>query len=204
MITIINYGLGNVGSIQNILNRMRVPCRLGSSREDIIDADKLILPGVGSFDKGMHLLRERELVKPLEMAILDNRIPILGICLGLQLFLEGSDEGKMPGLGWIEGRAVRFKINKGDLPLRVPHMGWNSIKNCRQNPLLTGLDDRDRFYFVHSFHASRLAEEVTVGQTTYKYDFPSVIAQDNIVGIQCHPERSHQSGVKILNNFIKM
>lgn len=204
MITVVDYGLGNVGSILNSFGRMNIPCKLGSTREDVENAEKLILPGVGSFDKGMKRLRDLDLIDALQDAVLEKRTPIMGICLGMQLFLQESEEGILPGLGWIEGKVVRFRIPRNEPVYKVPHMGWNSVIEERGSPILHGLTSDDRFYFVHSFHADDVDEREVLGRTTYTYPFPSVVQRDNVIGIQCHPERSHGSGMKILRNFAGM
>jgi len=204
MITVVDYGLGNVGSILNSFGRMNIPCRLGSTQDDIMKAEKLVLPGVGSFDKGMKRLQDLDLIDALQDTVLDEGTPILGICLGMQLFLRDSEEGSLPGLGWIEGRVVRFRIPKNEPVYKVPHMGWNSVVGAGDAPILQGLAQDDRFYFVHSYHADGLEENQVVGRTTYNYSFPSIIQKDNVIGIQCHPERSHGSGMKILRNFAGM
>ncbi|NLW77590.1 MAG: imidazole glycerol phosphate synthase subunit HisH, partial [Methanomicrobiales archaeon] len=197
-------GMGNLGSIVNTLRRMKNPSKITSNKGEIMNAERIIIPGVGSFARGMQNLYEKDLIEPLYEQIVDNGVPTLGICLGMQIFTTFSEEGNVPGLGWISGETIRFSIVKTDLPCRVPHMGWNSIIPVQQDPIFEGINADDRFYFVHSYHVSGIAEENVLAKTTYKYSFVSVIRKKNIWGIQCHPERSHSSGITFLSNFLKI
>jgi glutamine amidotransferase len=201
MVVIVDYGMGNLGSIVNTLRRIGVSAKVTSDPDDILAADRIILPGVGAFDKGMENLKGAGLVPALEEQVLENGVPILGICLGMQLLSERSAEGHVPGLGWIRGETVRFQFDSNGGRMKIPHMGWNSVEP-NGDPLLSTITSDDRFYFVHSYHIARIDEELVSGTTTYGYAFPSVIRQGNIHGIQCHPERSHSSGVRVLKNFV--
>lgn len=198
MITIIDFGMGNLGSIRNTLQRQNIEATITSNPEDIIKAEKIILPGVGSFDRGMFNLKELGLLPALKASVLDNRTPILGICLGMQLLSKRSEEGRLKGLQWIDAETVQFRFDNGR---KIPHMGWNDIKPVKADPITIGLAPDDRFYFAHSFHISKIDDCLVIGNSDYGYLFPSLIRQDNIIGIQCHPERSHKSGFKILKNF---
>lgn len=203
MITIIDYGMGNLGSIIHTLRRMDIPTCISSNPQDILEAEKIILPGVGSFDKGMERLTALGIISTLEEAVLDNNTPILGICLGMQLFGNGSEEGGSPGLGWVDAETIRFKV--GHIPkIKIPHMGWNNITVHLNKHITSGVGDDDRFYFVHSYHLSSIEDHYVIGTTTYGVEFPSIIQKGNIIGIQCHPERSHRSGLKILQNFVEI
>lgn len=204
MITIVDYGMGNPGSIRNTFQRLNIEATIASNPQDILNAEKLILPGVGAFDRGMHNLNELRLLPALQTSVLTNHVPILGICLGMQLFLSRSEEGQADGLGWIDAETVRFGFDVTDGHRKIPHMGWNSINPVREDPIVSGVNADDRFYFVHSYHISNIDEKQVVGTTEYGYSFPSLIRQDNIFGIQCHPERSHRSGFKILQNFMRL
>jgi imidazole glycerol-phosphate synthase subunit HisH len=204
MITIVDYGMGNLGSIRNTFQRLNIEARITSNPEDILKADKLILPGVGAFDRGMHNLNELGLLQVLRTSVLTNQVPVLGICLGMQLLSNRSEEGQAGGLGWIDAETVRFAFNATDNRRKIPHMGWNSINPARDDPIVSGVNSDDRFYFVHSYHISAIDENLVIGTTEYGYPFPSLIRQDNIFGIQCHPERSHRSGFKILQNFMRL
>jgi glutamine amidotransferase len=201
-ITIVDYGVGNLGSIPNMLKRLGQGAVVTSNPEEIRSAEKLILPGVGAFDAGMRSLRERGLIEPLREKAFGERIPILGLCLGMQLLFEGSEEGDAEGLGWLKGRVVRFRFPPEDRVHRVPHMGWNTIAVRRQIPLVADLGDEPRFYFAHSFHAVCDEPEDVVGVTEYGYEFPACVGDANIMGAQFHPEKSHRFGLKLLANFV--
>jgi imidazole glycerol-phosphate synthase subunit HisH len=203
MITIINYGMGNLGSIVNTLRRIGVTAEVTSDPKDVRTADKIILPGVGSFKKGMENLKNAGLIPALEEQVLENDVPILGICLGMQLFSDRSEEGDARGLGWIKSDTIRFNFGSNGSRLKIPHMGWNSVIPTK-DPFLAHITPHDRFYFVHSYHISKIEKELVIGTTLYGYEFPSVIRQGNIYGIQCHPERSHSSGVRVLKNFMDL
>ena len=203
MITIIDYGMGNLGSIVNTLRRIGVSGKVTSDSNDVRTADKIILPGVGSFNKGMENLKSAGLVPALEEQVLENDVPILGICLGMQLFSDRSEEGDARGLGWIKADTVRFHFESNGSRLKIPHMGWNSVIST-EDPLLANVTPDDRFYFVHSYHIAQIEEELVIGTTLYGYEFPSVIRQGTIYGIQCHPERSHSSGIRVLKNFMDL
>jgi imidazole glycerol-phosphate synthase subunit HisH len=203
MTTIIDYGMGNLGSIVNTFRRIGVSARVTSDPDTVRAAKRLVLPGVGSFKRGMENLRGAGLIPALEEQVLENEVPILGICLGMQLFSEQSEEGDVRGLGWIKADTVRFQFGSNGSRLKIPHMGWNAV-NANGDPLLAEITVDDRFYFVHSYHLAHIEEELVIGATSYGYDFPSVIRQGNIRGIQCHPERSHSSGVRVLKNFMDL
>lgn len=201
---IIDYGMGNPGSIAHTLQRMKTRSLITSDIKEIKEAEHIIIPGVGSFDKGMENLQKTDLIEHLYEQIVDNKIPTLGICLGMQLFTSFSEEGDGAGLGWIPGETIRFAIEKTDFPYRIPHMGWNSVIQVKSDPILEGITTEDRFYFVHSYHVSSIQQENILAETSYKYRFPSIIRKDNIWGIQCHPERSHKSGITFLTNFLRI
>src|SRR5688572_18491288 len=193
MTVIVDYGLGNPASILNMLKKIGTNAAISSNREDIVRADRLILPGVGAFDEGMRKLAERDLVSVLAARVLEERIPILGICLGLQLFGTGSGEGSQPGLGWMQAHSIRFPPPPAG-PDRVPHMGWNTCQARTRSPLLDNLDSDSRFYFVHSYHLECHDSRDVAAVTHHGYDFPSVVARGNVFGTQFHPEKSHRFG----------
>jgi imidazole glycerol-phosphate synthase subunit HisH len=202
MITIVDYGMGNLGSLINIFRRIGVPARTESDPERIEDAKKLILPGVGAFDAAMERIGGvAGLRDVLDRKALVEKIPVLGVCLGMQLLTNGSEEGKRPGLGWIAGRAHRFPTGTG---LKVPHMGWNSVIALQNNGLTTGLGDELRYYFVHSYYVRVEDPACAMLQTSYGLPFDSGICRDNIFGLQFHPEKSHRYGMSILKNFARM
>lgn len=201
MIVIVNYGMGNLGSIANMLKKAGHGAIISGDLAEIERAEKLILPGVGAFDNGMKNLSERGLIPVLNKKVLADQIPTLGLCLGLQLFSGTSEEGNLPGLGWMDVQTSRFHFNSENEHLKVPHMGWNSIEICQKHPLLSGLDDESRFYFVHSFHLKSSDPGLVLAQTIYGYSFPSILGRDNLMGVQFHPEKSHKFGLQLLKNF---
>ena len=201
---VVDYGMGNVASVVNMARAAGGHAMVSNSADEIVSAKKLILPGVGAFDKGMDNLDEQNLIEPLRKAVLDLGTPILGICLGMQLVGRRSEEGKRDGLGWIQASTVRFNFPLGETQLRVPHMGWNNMVSARHDPLLRNLPDDSRFYFVHSLHLVCDHETDVTGWTTYGYRFPSVIRHKNIFGVQFHPEKSHKFGMAIIRNFLEL
>ena len=207
LITIIDYGMGNPGSIVNMLKYLGIPAHFTSSIEEILNADKLILPGVGAFDAGMTRLHERNMVDILNQKVVKNQTPILGICLGAQLFSKRSDEGELLGLGWIDSEVKRFNFKDNNISsnrFRVPHMGWNEIQIEKAHPLLNGLSTDAKFYFTHSYYINCLQRETVLGTTNYGFRFDSVIGHKNILGVQFHPEKSHRYGMIILKNFAEL
>lgn len=200
VITIIDYGVGNLRSIQNMLRYLGIDSKITSDLGKIARAGKLILPGVGKFDYGMTELRTRGMIEVLNRRVLEDGTPLLGICLGAQLLTRSSEEGELPGLGWIKGRTKRFDATKFDLAsLRVPHMGWADT-NFSDHPIAAGLNEA-RFYFVHSYHLETDEPQDVLCTTHYGYDFVAGVAHDNVVGVQFHPEKSHRFGMRVLQNF---
>jgi glutamine amidotransferase len=200
MIAVVDYGMGNVGSVLNMLKRLGVKASLASTEEAVREAPALILPGVGAFGAGMRALEARRLIDPLTEAVINRGTPILGICLGMQLFTEQSDEDHVPGLGWLPAKTVRFDSTRPDAPSIVPHMGWNEIQVRGRSAIFRDLETA-RFYFVHSYHVTTDATEIVIADTTHGYPFVSAVARDNIYGVQFHPEKSHRFGLAILRNF---
>ena len=201
MITIINYNAGNIKSIQNMLKRIGAKSCISSSVDEIEQAEKLILPGVGHFDYGMKNLHESGLIEVLNKKVLIDKVPLLGICLGAQLLGNRSEEGVLSGLGWIDMEVVKFDENKLPKNLKIPHMSWNEIKIKKQSKLLEGLNDESRFYFVHSYHMKCNNENDILANTNYGYEFTSAVEKENIFGVQFHPEKSHKFGMRLLENF---
>ena len=200
MICIIDYGLGNLAAIHNMLRRLEIPSKISGAIEDIESADRLILPGVGAFDSGMRGLSESGLIGPLTKQVTERHKPILGICLGMQLLGEGSEEGNSPGLGWLKMRFERFPRLQGSRTKRL-HMGWNEIAPAYESPLLAGYERTPRFYFVHGYHAVCDDESDVLARSTYAVTFPSMVARGNIYGAQFHPEKSHKFGMQLFRNF---
>jgi len=205
MIAIVDYGLGNLGSIQNMLKKIGYKSLISHSSQDIEQADKLILPGVGAFDKGMENLRSTGLIPLLNHKVLEEKVPILGICLGMQLLTRRSEEGGAiePGLGWIQADTVRFNINN-HLSLRIPHMGWNFVEIQADNLLAHAMPDDARFYFVHSYHPVCDDMSDCFITTTYGDKFAAGIHRENVYGVQFHPEKSHKYGMQLLRNFVEL
>ena len=199
VITIIDYGIGNIGSLENMIRKAGGTSIVTSNPEDIKVAKKLILPGVGAFDNGMKNLNNLNLIEILNKKVLEEKIPILGVCLGIQLFTKSSEEGILPGLGWIDARTVKFNFSNKNL--KIPHMGWNSVNIKKESKLFKGLINPE-FYFVHSYHLVCNDEKDILATTNYGYDFISSIQKNNIFGLQFHPEKSLKSGLKIIENFI--
>lgn len=201
MITIVDYGIGNLGSMANMLKKIGVPCRISANSDDILVAEKLILPGIGSFDQGIQSLRERALIEPLNRRVMYDRIPLLGVCLGMQLLGRSSEEGSSVGLGWIPAHSVCFRNTPGFRAVRVPHMGWNIARSVRADPIFAGLEETARFYFVHSYHVICDDPADVVATTPYGSDFISILRHGNVWGAQFHPEKSHRFGMQLLRNF---
>jgi glutamine amidotransferase len=201
MIAIIDYDMGNVGSIANMLRKIGVESIITADPAVIEAADKLILPGVGAFDTGMTNLARSGLMPVLHRRA-ERGTPVLGICLGMELLTRGSEEGVCPGLGWIAGRTVRFAFPAGADKLNVPHMGWNSVRPSSTSTLLRDMPDDARFYFVHSYHVACDSEADVAGRTHYGYDFASIVERGNVMGTQFHPEKSHRFGMALLRNFV--
>lgn len=204
MIAIIDYGLGNLGSILNMLRRIEVPAIITSEKEVIKSAKKLILPGVGSFDAGMKKIEEFDLLNSLYNSVFKDKKPILGICLGFQLFAKRSEEGELPGLGWLDCEVVRFNFKKVSEKLKVPHMCWNEIALKKESRLMENMHDNPRYYFVHSYHQVISNKNDILATTHYGYEFVSAVENNNIYGVQFHPEKSHKYGMKLLENFSKI
>jgi imidazole glycerol-phosphate synthase subunit HisH len=202
MIVIVDYGMGNLGSIVNMIKKVGSQAVISSDPEQIRQAPKIILPGVGAFDTGMRRLNELGLVDVLNEKVLVEKTPTIGVCLGMQLLAKGSEEGVLPGLGWIDADVVRFRFEGNQL--RIPHMGWNTVNIQHEECLFRGLNNESRFYFVHSYHMVCHNTEDILTTTPYGYDFVSSVERGNIYGAQFHPEKSHKFGMRLLKNFVEL
>ena len=203
MIAIVDYNMGNLASVQNAFTKLGCETVVESDPSKFKDYDKLILPGVGAFGDAMEHLKERNMVEPLREYATSGKY-MLGICLGMQLLFESSEEfGENEGLGLIKGHVKAFDTSKFDEPLKVPHMGWNRMFTA-EHPLFANLDEEHYLYFVHTYHVNCSDKNDIIGRTNYGYEFTSAVAHDNIMGIQPHPEKSHENGLKILKNFIDL
>jgi glutamine amidotransferase len=202
-ITIVDYGLGNIHSIVNMVEKVGGEAEIADSLKKIVNSSKLILPGVGAFDHGMKLLRDKKIIPVLKKKVIDEGIPILGICLGAQLLTKKSEEGELSGLGWIQGETKKF-IFEDSLNMKVPHVGWNTIQLCKKNPLVKHLKNDSRFYFTHSYYIDIYSSENIVARTEYGLQFVSIFNENNIFGVQFHPEKSHMFGMTLMSNFLSL
>lgn len=198
MIAILDYGIGNLKSVYNMFKKVGVEATITSDSSTIKNADKYLLPGVGSFDHGITSLKRASFFDTLESEVLNNKKPIIGICLGMQLLTNSSEEGKEKGLGWIDAETIKFDLT--DKNLSIPHMGWNNIYPKNQDNIFKKLAD-NRFYFVHSFHVVCSSEENVLATSNYGQEFTCSINKENIYGVQFHPEKSHKHGMQLLKNF---
>ena len=203
MIAIIDYDMGNVGSVRNMLERVGAKVEVTRSPEILRAADKLVLPGVGAFDEAIDNLQRFGLTELLDELVRLNAKPVLGVCLGAQLMARSSEEGSRPGFGWLDARIVRFHPEQGQ-PLRIPHMGWNVVVPTRPDiEIFEGVARPMRFYFVHSYHMVAASPDIELGVTEYGYRFASVIGAGNVLAMQFHPEKSHRYGLQIYRNFVE-
>lgn len=202
MIAVIDYGMGNSGSVVNMLIRIGCNVKLTSSISDIKQASRLILPGVGSFDNGMNKLKDLGLLDILNERVLIAKTPILGICLGMQLFGKNSEEGQQPGFGWLDAGSVRFSFATSPQQIKIPHMGWNTIRVCQNSLLFTSIEEERRFYFVHSYHMQCNDPADILTRTNYGIEFTSSVCRGNILGTQFHPEKSHRFGLELFQAFL--
>jgi len=219
MLCILNYGSGNIKAFYNIFNQLNIDISIASSSDELSKATKIILPGVGSFDSAMNALNNSGLRNELENLVINNKIPILGICVGLQMMFEESEEGKLSGLSWIKGKVKKFsqkssaseahnvknyfENNSQRKYPQLPHMGWNNIEKIQKNELIDSLKD-ELFYFLHSYYVQPLEQDNIIAKTNYDFSFCSAICKENIFGVQFHPEKSHRSGKYLLQNFSKI
>lgn len=201
MIAIVNYGSGNIQAIANIFGRLHVPFSIASTPADLLVADKVVLPGVGAFDQAMTELNASDMRRALDHVVCDEKRPILGICVGMQLLARSSEEGTTAGLGWIDGTVRRFDPASFRQTTHLPHMGWNSVEPTQAHPLFDGVDLATGFYFLHSYYFECHDPENALGLTEYGRPFTSVVHRDNVFGVQFHPEKSHHAGIQLLKNF---
>jgi glutamine amidotransferase len=201
MVIIIDYGMGNIASVLNMICYIGGEARISVSPDEVRDADTLILPGVGAFDAGITALRERGLDAAIIEAVTRNGASILGICLGMQILMESSQEGHLPGLALVPGNVKRFSVH--DKGLRVPHMGWNGVNPTRPSVLFDQSLAEQRFYFVHAYHVECADSQDIAGTTHYGYHFTSAIERGRVMGVQFHPEKSHRSGMALLRRFLE-
>ena len=204
MIGIVNYGSGNIEAIANIYNRLNIECKVINTPEELEGIDRLILPGVGSFDECMKQLIDSGFKEKLNELVLENEIPILGICIGMHIMADSSEEGALEGLGWIPGKVKKFDKTLLKNKPYLPHMGWNNIKNIHDHVIFTGVNEVQGFYFVHSYYYECEKEENILTVCNYGLDFSSSVFNKHIFGMQFHPEKSHSNGETLLKNFAKL
>jgi len=204
MIGIIDYGSGNVQAIATIYKNLNIDYLIISDPGDLKKANKLVLPGVGAFDATMQQLIDSGLRDELNNLVINKKVPILGICVGLQVMGFSSDEGDLKGLGWIPGKVKKFNINKIESKPKLPHMGWNTIIDIQNHDLFKGIDNEFGFYFVHSFYFECESKDNILATSNYGTDFASSIYSDHIIGTQFHPEKSHGNGVLLFKNFSEL
>lgn len=202
MLTIVDYGVGNLASIKNMLKKVGSDVIISSNERDILNAKKLILPGVGAFDTCAAKLQASGLSEALNQKVLGEKAPVLGVCVGMQLLMEGSEEGILPGLNWIKGKIVKFKIESLPSGLKIPHMGWAEVTLNKSSRLFADMYEEPRFYFVHSYHPQVDNPEDALLYANHGYTFVAAMEHENIMGVQFHPEKSHKFGMKLLHNFV--
>ncbi len=201
MIRVVDYGVGNIQAFLNMFKRLDLPAERAKAADDLADATRLILPGVGSFDHAMTLLNQSGLREPLEARVLGDKVPVLGVCVGMQMLAEGSDEGELPGLNWIPGRVRAFADTPASANLPQPHMGWNDLNVQPGSLLFADSEAKPRFYFLHSYYFDCADRAHVAATATYGLDFDCVVSSGHIHGVQCHPEKSHHFGAQLLKNF---
>lgn len=204
MIGIISYGLGNIKAIQNVYQKLSHPVKIIESIDDLSGVNKLILPGVGAFDYAMEKFNNSGLKGKIVKLVLEDKVPILGICVGAQMLCSSSDEGRLPGLNWIDASVKKFQKKNEKLKLQLPHMGWNNVKSVNKSKLFDGLHDDSRFYFLHSYYIECRKINQVIATSEYPNSFVCSVNNKNIYGVQFHPEKSHQFGINLLDNFYKL
>lgn len=204
MIGIIDYGVGNIKAFQNIYNRLHIPVKILKEPDDFIDIDRLILPGVGAFDHTMQTFVNSGMKELTEKLVLVDKMPIIGICVGMQLLASSSDEGVLSGLGWVDGVVKRFDETKINFGTHLPHMGWNDVDVNRDVKLFHDFPENPKFYFLHSYFFECRNDLEIIAEANYGGNFTCAVNRENIYGVQFHPEKSHDYGVKLLENFSKI
>lgn len=206
MIHIVDYGVGNVQAFVNMYKRLGIDATRAASANDLLSAKKVILPGVGAFDHAMELLNASGMREPLDRLVLEQGVPVLGICVGMQMLADGSDEGSETGLGWVKGRVRSFASHAASAVFPMPHMGWNDVTPVASAPsaLFKGLENDARFYFLHSYYFEAAEAADAVAMTDYGFEFACAVQRGHVAGVQFHPEKSHHWGAALLKNFAEL
>ncbi len=205
MICVVDYGVGNIQAFLNLFKRLGVEARRADKAEALSDAERLVLPGVGHFDYAMQRLNESGMRPKLEELVLGIKVPILGVCVGMQILAQGSDEGDLPGLNWVPGRVRAFSTQPKSTDLPMPHMGWNELQPRAQSKLFSrGFVEAPQFYFLHSYFFDAEDKQDVAATANYGLDFDAVVSRGHIHGVQCHPEKSHHWGEQLLKNFVEL
>lgn len=204
MITILDYGSGNLNAIRNIYERLNIPFEFANTKEQIMKADHILLPGVGAFDETIYTLQKKGFIEALNKKVFEEEVPLLGICVGMQMFADSSEEGTLNGLSWIHGKVKKFDKNFISGKPKTPHLGWNSIEITRDCTLFKDVDPAVGFYFVHSYYYECADENNVICKTEYGKFFHSAVNRSNIYGVQFHPEKSHDNGIQLLRNFANL
>ena len=203
MIGIIDYGSGNIQAIRNIYKKLKIETKVVAKPDDLNDVSRIILPGVGAFDEAISKLDNSGIRAALDKAVLVNRLPVMGICVGMQIMADSSEEGELPGLGWIKGRVNKFDPSKIDSLPKVPHMGWNEVET-KDHPIFNNIDYKFGFYFLHSYYFNADSDEIVIAQSFYGSLFHCAVNNSNIFGFQFHPEKSHHNGIQLFKNFAEL
>lgn len=205
MITIIDYGLGNINAFVNIYKKSDIRINVASKAEDLKNTTKIILPGVGAFDHAMSMLSESGMREKLDHLVLNENVPVLGICVGMQILAKSSEEGKLDGLGWINGKVKKFDTSKIIQQTQLPHMGWNDVIPNSDQKIFNTIENKPLFYFLHSYYFECFDKKNSIATTDYAgTKFTCSVRSENIYGVQFHPEKSHNSGIQLLNNFASL
>lgn len=204
MITIVDYGLGNVLAFVNVYKRLNIQVKVAKTESDLVGAAKLILPGVGAFDHAMQRLEQSGMRQAIDQLVMQQGIPVLGICVGMQMLANSSDEGTLPGLGWIAGKVKKFDVATLPHHTHLPHMGWNDVSPVVGGGLFAGLEQDARFYFLHSYYFDCHQPHATLAFSDYGIQFSSAVNHKNVFGVQFHPEKSHHFGSQLLKNFAEL
>jgi len=204
VITLVNYGLGNIQAFVNIYKRLNIAACIASTADELAEAERIVLPGVGAFDWAMTKLNESGMRERLDDLILRRNRPVLGVCVGMQMMAKRSDEGLLPGLGWIDAEVRRFDESTFNQATHLPHMGWNNVSAKSFDDIFHGMEGGSRFYFLHSYYFAPARDDQVLALTSYNGLFASAVRAGNIFGVQFHPEKSHQWGIQLLKNFAEL